>query len=283
MPLRVIFLCGPPGGGKSTLAGLLTREVLQRPPHYIRRYPSAANGAPALHLAPATDLQGMASFQQTAYTPERVFEILPEVLRNVRRQQRYATVLIEADADPCLRHAFPYDHRLFVMSAPDDVYRVFRRPAEASAALKEVMEDTSAFASEIFGLFEGAGWGDEEGVHHRKRVRTEDGVEEQLEVSEQQVRRFLLSPLGAEIASRIQLQPEYHGMVESDVVLINTAIGPCTASVEECVRRIEVLMGRIRSQTRRDNVFYCCDPLSPDDPRRDALLQRLRGLLLEPL
>jgi hypothetical protein len=281
MPLKVIFLCGPPRAGKSMLARILAGDVLPRPPHYIRLYPSPPVGTPSLRLADESDLAGMASVQRSEYTPDRVFEILPEVLGKVRRQKRFATVLIEADADPCLRHAFPYDHRIFVMSAPDEVYRVFRRPAEASASLKEVMEDTSAFASEIFGLFEDASWGDEEGVRHRKRVRTEEGVEEQLEVSEQQVRRFLGSPLGAEIASRIQLQPEYHAMVESDIVLVNTALGPCSASVDECVRRIETLMGRIRSQTQRDSVLYCCDPLSEDDPRRAHLLQRLREMLAD--
>lgn len=275
MPLRVISLCGPTGAGKTTLARLLARDVLSHPPHYIRLYPSPPDGAPELHLADEPDCDGMASTHRAAYTPERVFEILPELLRKIRQWQRFATVLIEADADPSLRHAYPYDHRIFVMPAPDHLYRVFRRPGEAAASLREVMHDTSVFASEIFGLFEDAAWGDDEGVRHRKRVRTEEGVEEQLEVSEQQVRRFLGSPLGAEIASRIQLQPEYHAMVESDVVLINTAVGPCTASVEECVRRIEALMGRIRDQAQRDSALYCCDPLSPDDPRREQLLRRL--------
>ena len=247
-------------------------------------YPSLSahpENPPALHLADAPDCEELASTQRIPYTPDRVFEILPEAVYKARYGQRFATVLIEADADPCLRHAHPYDHRIFVMSAPRDMYRVFRRPDEAAAALREVMEDTSAFASEIFGLFEDAAWGDEEGVRHRKRVRAGDGVEEQLEVSEQQVGRFLASPLGAEIASRIQLQPEYHAMVESDVTLINTALGPCSSSVDECIRRIELLMGRVRDHARRDNALYCCDPLSADDPRREHLLRRLRALFAE--
>lgn len=283
MPLRVIFLCGPSGAGKSKVAGLIARNVLPRPPHYIRLHPAAPNGASSLHLADEGTFEGMASIQCVTYTSDRVFEILPEVLRNVRKQQRFATVLIEADADPCLRHAYPYDHRIFVMAAPDDIYHVFRRPAEASASLREVMQDTSAFASEIFGLFEDAAWGDEEGVRHSKRVRTDEGVEEQLEVSEQQVRRFLGSPLGAEIASRIQLQPEYHAMIESDVVLINTAVGSAASLVEECVKRIETLMGRIRNQAARDNALYCCDPLSTDDPRREHLLAHLKNVLADEL
>jgi hypothetical protein len=223
--------------------------------------------------------EGVASYQTVAYTPQRVFEALPAALRRVRKEARFATVIVEGDSDPCLRHAFPYDHRLFVMGAPAGVYEVFRRPEEASAALHEVMQDTAEFASEIFGLFNDEGSDEDEGVQHETRVRTRDGVEERLEVSDQQVRQFLTTPLGAEIASRIQLRPEFHALVDSELVLVNTGIGAGRPSDNDCVRRIGALMARIQDPARRGDALFCCDPFSVDDPVRARLLERLKAIV----
>ncbi len=280
MPMTTIFVCGPGGAGKSMLARLLARDVLRRPPHYVRLCPIDLDGLPSRGEPDVTTAEGVASAQCVGYTPERVFEVLPDVLTKIRRQQKIVTAIIEADSDPCLRHAHPYDHRIFAMTAPDDLHRVFRRPAEASAAMKQVMEDTAAFASEIFGLFDDASMDDDEGVRHRRGVRTPHGIEEQIEVSEHHVRRFALSPLGAEIASRIQLQPEYHAMIESDVVVLNGAAGPRSPTLEACARRIETLLGRIREHGCRESTLFCCDPSDASDARRRDLLERLRTMLI---
>lgn len=280
MPLRVIFISGPPGAGKSTMIRMLAREVLPQPPHYIRLVPVVDGGAAQLRLVNDPDEECLASAQLVGYTPERVFEVLPESLQNVKRKQRFATVLIESTSDPCLRHAYPYDRRIFVMTPPRDVYEVFRRPEEASLALQQVMEDTAAFATEIFGLFEDSSLDDEEGVRHHKRARPEHGVHEELEVSELQVRRFLGTPLGAEIASRIQLQPDYHAMIESDVVVCNMPINhrPCD---ESAVRRIETLIARVRSESRQDVSMFRCDLDEAQSESRIRLAERLRHLLVE--
>jgi len=279
MSLTVVLVCGPSGSGKSTLARLLAEEVLSRPPHYIRLRPAESDRSPPLHLSDGDTRTAFASVQTVAYTPQRVFEVVPQALRRVRKEARFATVVIEGDSDPCLRHAFPYDYRLFVMPAPGEVYEVFRRPEEAAAALHEVMQDTAEFASEIFGLFDDETWDDDEGVRHEPRSRVRDGVEERLEVSESQVRQFLATPLGAEIASRIQLRPEYHTLVDSDLVLVNMGVGAGTPVVDDCVRRIGTLIARVRGPSRRGNVLYCCDPLNEADPLRARLAERLKAIV----
>ncbi len=279
MPLRAVFVSGPPHGGKTTLVRLLARDVLRRPPHYVRLYGTASGEGPDLRVADDEADEAMASVQRATYSADRVFEILPALFEKVARRRRSTTVIVEADTDPCLRHAHPYDHRLFILPEPGEVHGVFRRPEEASRALMEVMEDTSAFAAEIFGLFDGASWDDDEGVRHEKRIRTPAGIEERIEVSEQHVRRFVLSPLGAEIASRIQLRPEYHGMIESDVVVVNTAIGSRTPAGEECFRRIATLIRRVRDDARPEDILFRCEPRNEAAAGRGALLNRLRSLL----
>jgi len=275
MPIQVVFVTGPPVSGKSLVAEIIARDAARRPPHYIRLIRTHGQRSP-VRLAQAPEVSGVASSQRVSYTCERVFEVLPEALTRARCGHRYATILVEADSDPILRHAYPYDARLFVMPAPGEVFTVFRTPAEAARALEEVMQDTAAFASEIFGLFESDAWQEEDG--RPQVVRSGRGTEERLEISEQQARRFLASPLGAEIASRIQLRPEYHAIVESDVVVVNTAVGACSAAVDECVRRIDKLLARVR-QNRRADILYCCDPQNAQDPRRRHLVEHLRTLL----
>jgi hypothetical protein len=281
MPLTVVLLCGPSGAGKTTLARVCIEEVLPKRPHYVRLYPIGDHGSGQQPLVNLTDWKGVRSATGVPYAADRVFEVLPDVLVRIRKRQRFATVLVEGDADPCLRHAYPYEKRFFVMPAVDDVYSVFRRPEEASASLKQVMEDTAEFASEIFGLFEDGLWDDEEGVRHQKGLRSTHGVREELDISETQVTRFLASPLGAEIAARIQLRPAYHPLVEADVVVVNMGVGACTAAVDACIRRLEALLTRLQGAATRENTLYCCDLLNKSDPQRQRLVRRMAELLLE--
>ncbi len=101
------------------------------------------------------------------------------------------------------------------------------------------MDDTAAFASEIFGLFT------------QPEEDAPDPSEERAEMTAPGMRGFLCSPLGDELATRIQLQPPYHGLVESDVVLVNTALGVCGPETDECLRRVTRLLSRVRGQSER--------------------------------
>lgn len=283
MPVETLFINGPLGGGKSTVARVVAAEVLERPAHYLRIQTALDNHTNVVlpvEPAPGAPPSPWASEHLVKYTADRVFETVPEALRKIRRLERRAFAILEADADPALRHAFPYDYRIFVMPAPSDVHAVFRTPRAAAIALQEVMQDTAAFASEIFGLFEMESLEDSIGVEYHPPTPDRESQQEveRLEITEAQIRQFLRSPLGGEIASRIQLQPSYHAMVESDVVLINTGIGGETEALTECLTRIEKLLARVRHDTRRHSVLYWGDISSRDDPTYSKLLRRLKAL-----
>lgn len=284
MPVETLFINGPPGGGKSMVARLVACEILERPAHYLRIRTATDHHTNAVlpqEPEPGKEPRPWASEHLIKYTADRVFETVPEALRRIRRLERRAFAILEADADPALRHAFPYDYRIFVMPAPADVYTVFRTPRAAAVALQEVMQDTAAFASEIFGLFEMESLEDGVGVEYHPPAVDREGRRkvERLEITEAQIRQFLRSPLGGEIASRIQLQPSYHAMVESDVVLINTGVGGETEALAECLARIEKLLARVRHDTRRHSVLYWGDISSREDPTYSKLLRRLKTLL----
>lgn len=285
MPLTTLMISGPPDGGKSTLARLITTHVMkERPVHYLRLR-QAADGhtnvvLPLERLEPPLLGSRMRSAHEVTYTSERAFETVPDGLREVRTLDRFGFTIIEADGDPALRHAYPYDFRVFVMPPPSELTEVFREPEAAARALHQVMQDTAAFASEIFGLFEGAGLDDSTGVFYYRSPASAPSEEnlEQLDIRESQVNQFLDSPLGAEIASRIQLEPDYHGLVESDVVVVNTGINNRSRVLDECVQRIEKLLARVRHDTRRHSVLYWGDITDMQDPTHGRLLRRLRDL-----
>ena len=283
MPVETLLISGPPGGGKSALAHLIARQVLDRPVHYLRTRRSADGHTNTIvPLERGDDGCGVAwaSAFRIGYTAERVFETLPDGLREVRKIDRYGFAIIEADGDPPLRHAYPYDYRVFVMPPPADVHQVFRDTHEATHALQQVMQDTASFASEIFGLFNSACFDDGVGVSHHEPVCTGPAqtAVERLEIAESQIRGFLNSPLGVEIASRIQLQPDYHALVESDVVVVNTGVGKGGEAMKECVKRIEKLLARVRHDARRSSILYWGNFLDTNDSTQKRLLKRLRCL-----
>jgi hypothetical protein len=287
MPVETLLISGPPGGGKSLLAGLIATEVMDQPVHYLRMKLSSDGHTNAVVPIEPTEPTGpdpseplWASSFTVHYTSDRVFETLPDGLREIRKVDRYGFVIIEADGDPALRHAYPYDYRLFVMPPPDDVHMVFRDTSEATQALQQVMQDTATFASEIFGLFNSACFDDGVGVSHHEPVAgspAHPGIE-RLEIAEAQVRGFLNSPLGVEIASRIQLQPDYHALVESDVVVVNTGVGCRGEVMKDCVKRVEKLLARVRHDARRSSILYWGNFLDGNDPTQQKLLRRLRSL-----
>lgn len=288
MPVRSLLISGPTRSGKSTLARFVARDVLDRASHFLRLQPASDTYTNAVLACEHGDTEAhghaWASAHRVSYTVDRLFETIPEGLRAVRTLERDGFALVEADADPALRHAYPYDYRVFIMTAPRDVYTVFRAPEEASDALQQVLQDTAAFASEIFGLFEEDPFEDSVGVEHYRPVAEDysgGSRVERLNIAETQIRHFLSSPLGAEIASRIQLQPDYHALVEADVVIVNAKrVRRNRAVLEEVVSRLRKLLSRIRQDARRQSVLYWGD-IREDDAARRKLTQRLRQLLAD--
>ncbi len=287
MSVRSLLISGPRQSGKSTLARLLAEAVLDRPAHYLRLQPAADTYTNAVLSCDNGDGEPVgaswASIHGVTYTVDRLFEIVPEGLRAIRKLDRSGFAVVEADAEPAVRHAYPYDYRIFVMAAPTDIHNVFRAPAAAASALQQVLQDTAAFASEIFGLFEDDAFGDQIGVEHipsSSAQRPSEQRIERLNIAEAQIQQFLSSPLGAEIASRIQLQPDYHALVEADVVVVNASRQDCRNRqvLDECVARLQKLLTRIRQDARRQSVLYWGD-LHEDDSARHKLMARLGTLL----
>jgi hypothetical protein len=276
--LNVILVSGPRCGGKSTLVRLIASKVCSRPPHYLRLVSLEREDSPRLTLLGDLKSAGLASWKRLNYDAEHVFEILPDCLNEIGRTDAPGTVLIEADGDPSLRYAFPYDHRIFVMPSPGTVDEVFRSPDQAATALKEVMDDTAAFASEIFGLF-GPDPDTDEGVTFQRTAGARGAVEERLDITSTQMRRFMMTPVGAEIASRIQLQPAYHSLMESDLILVNMAVGDTTDIVDLCIKRIQMLIARLGEGRLDRPVMLNCDPLDGTDPLQKQLLKKLGSLI----
>jgi len=253
MGLVVTFVSGPREAGKSALIRSMVDHLYKKPPHYLRLVPLGSDKKPpAVPGGKKTPQCGVASARWLEYDSEHVFEILPNALSAIHRKDRYGSVMIEADADPALRHAYPYDHRIFVMPLPQSIEDVFRDPVCAAMEFKRALDDTAAFASEIFGLFTGDGQDDA------------DCAEPRAALTRTQMRGFLYSPLGDELATRIQLQPPYHGLVESDVVVVNTRIKTTNHETAECLRRIERLMARVRGHSDRRGELHLCDPIDVD-------------------
>ena len=266
MGLAVTFVSGPRRSGKSTLIQAMIRGLWKNQPHYIRLVKSGSDKqAPKGPPKPA-DNCGVASARWMEYDDDGIFAVLPEALSAIHKRDRYGAVVLEADADPTLRCAYPYDHRVFVMPLPAGVREVFRDTTHAANELQKALDDTAAFAAEIFGLF------------RRDGDDTPDPCEERSDFTATQMRGFLYSPLGDELATRIQLQQPYHGLVESDVIVVNENVGERTADTEECLRRIHRLLARLHGAGgRRGELFIC--PIAERDGELDRkLLQALKPM-----
>lgn len=268
MGLCVTFVSGVRRSGKSALIRVMIDRLWRHPPHYLRLAKRGSDKRPPKATAQRPDDCGVASARWLEYDDDRIFEVLPDALTAIYQRDRFGSVVIEADADPTLRCAYPYDHRVFVMPLPQDVEQVFRPPPRAAQELERVLDDTASFASEIFGLF------------RRSDVDAGDPSEERASPSAAQMRTFLYSPLGDELATRIQLQPAYHGLVESDVIVVNNGVGANGAGTTECLRRIERLLERIRGESKRRAQTFICDPCEIGDRVSKKLLKALKPMCL---
>ena len=264
MGLMVTFVSGPRRSGKSVFIQELIRSEYEKPPHYLRLAAKRGDKRPPQSTGKSPEPCGVASARWLSYECDEIFDVLPTALTEIHRADRYGSVLIEADADPHLRHAYPYDQRIFVLPAPISLREVFRTADEAAGALREVLDDTAAFATEIYGMFfDGQGMIDDDASEPRRAMTASSW------------RSFLHSPLGDELATRIQLQPSYHGLVESDVVLLNTANGGSLPVADQCMRQIEKLLTRVRGQGSNSPELFRCDPRDVDDPQRVKLFKTL--------
>ena len=90
--------------------------------------------------------------------------------------------------------------------------------------------------------------------------------------------QFLDSPLGAEIAARIQLQPRFYALVEADVAVINVNRKSPEGNLEECIRRIEKLLAHIQHEARRQSALYSGDLSDTADPLHAGLARRFEAL-----
>lgn len=266
MGLCVTFVSGLRCSGKSALIQAMIDRLWKTEPHYIRLVKTGSGKHPPKTSSKRAPQCGVATASWLEYDPEHIFEILPEALTAIHKRDRYGSVVIEADADPTLRHAYPYDHRVFVMPKPGSKKEVFRDAARAAEEFQRALDDTVAFASEIFGLFAD------------QRQDEADPSEDRPDLTDSQMRGFLYSPLGDELATRIQLQRPYHGLVESDVVVVNPSVGATGPETAECLRRIQRLLERIRGVSERHSELFLCDPRKQDGKVCKKLFKALRPM-----
>jgi len=271
MGLSVTFVSGVRRSGKSALIQIMVDRLWKRPPHYLRLVKVGSDKQPPKNpCKPASDEAkcGVASARWLQYDDEHVFSLLADTLTGIHKADRYGSVVIEADAEPVLRCAYPYDHRVFVMPSPSSIGEVFRDTKHAAKELQRVLDDTASFASEIFGLFDRDG--DDAG----------EPREERADLTATQMRGFLYSPLGDELATRIQLQQPYHGLVESDVVIVNSGIGERGSETDECLRRVGRLISRIRGACGRQSELFMCDLLASNGDLDRPVLKALKPMCL---
>lgn len=266
MGLSVTFVSGPRRSGKSAVIRTMIDRLWDKEPHYIRLTQTGGDKVPPKQTGKPTQSCPVATARWIEYAADQVFEILPDVLASIHRKDRFGSVVIEADSDPVLRCAYAYDYRVFVMPVPSAVTDVFREPARAAEELQRALDDTAAFASEIFGLFSPSGMEDD------------DPSEDRPELTETNMRGFLYSPLGDELATRIQLQPPYHGLVESDVIIVNTGVGEEEAETADCLRRVDRLLARLRAMSQQPTQLFHCNPRDHNGKGCKKMLKALKPM-----
>jgi len=268
MGLSVTFVSGLRRCGKSDLIAVMIERLWKAQPHYIR-LARAGSGKQPPNSPPAAPLKcGVASARWLDYDADRIFEILPDALAAIHREDRYGAVVIEADtdADSNIRCVYPYDHRVFVMPLPSTSSDLFRDAAQAANELGKVLDDTATFAAEMFGLLTQSGHDDV------------DPSEDRIDFTPKQMRGFLYSPLGDELATRVQLLPAYHGMVESEVIVVNTRGKAPVGETEECIRRLVRMLDRIHRMSGHRTQLFLCDPAQHNDRTTKQLLKALKPM-----
>lgn len=243
---------------------MLAEEVLGRAAHYLRLRPAQDGHTNAvIGDVDAAESGGLdkalwSSVHTVWYTLDRVFETIPEGVQVAERLDRGAMAVMEADLEPALSNALPYDHHLFVLSVPQERGTVFRSSEATAAALQDAMLDSGSFAAEMFGLPEDDEIDELLGDPKSPELAM---MEEQFKkidrllLDEDQIRHFLDSPLGAEVAARVQLQPAYHSLVQADVVVANYGTDTPSDSQRDCYRRLERMLTELRQRARHCTIL----------------------------
>ncbi len=266
MGLTVTFVSGPRCTGKSALIRGMIDRLWKKEPHYIRLVRAGSGKRPPNTFQKPIPPCGVATARWLEYDAEHVFEVLPEGLTAIHQHDRNGSVVIEAEADPILRHAYPYDHRVFVMAMPAAVSEVFTDPSRAAEEFYRALDDTMAFASGVFGL-------------PADRIQDEvEPSEERSPLSDTTIGRILDTPGGEELAARVLLRQGYRALVESDVIVINPAVGERGPEGADCLQRIEQVLRRIRGEPERDGVLFLCDPRESNTKAHRKLDKALRRM-----
>ena len=268
MPPIILHISGPPASGKTTLAELLAARERETNPDYIR-FDLGSDTAPRT-LQIAGSLSDMASIAHQTVHSELLFEEIADALKIIAANSDGDTIFVETNAQPCFRHAYPYDVKVFVMLPPPTLGVIFRSESETAEAIQRAMDDTAEFASELFGM--GAGPQDSATM---PTVKPPDAKAQPA----QSIEDFLRSDVGTEIAARMQLQPEYHAIMDSDVILLNVGLSHDEAVTARCAKRLDALLETVRQRLGRQNWFGACNPCDGDDPRCRRGLERIEALL----
>lgn len=263
--MSITFVSGPRRSGKSAVIRAMIDHLWKRKPHYLRLVPVGSDKRQPQPTKQTANDCGVASARWLNYDPQHAVAVLQDTFTAIHKDDRYGAVVIEADADPSLRCAYPYDHRVFVMPMPRHVREVFRDPRDAANELKRVMDDTSAFASEMYGLVDDAS------------MRDPGPRDQRPSMTSRQWSWLLGSPLGLELATKIALQPAYHGLVESEVVVINSGI-EAGDETEECMRRIHALLRKAPRCNPGPAPVFICNPTEPAANGGRELLKALKPM-----
>ncbi len=272
MAPKVVHICGPERGGKTTIARLIARGCHGPSAALVRFEPQPQGGTDAAMSAePPEDWATRFRFR---YAPDRLFEQVPLAVRDVGPTGRAGLILLETNADPGFRLAHPYDLRVFVMGVPRFVDEVFRSPDETQDALRRAFQDTGAFASEVFGLTRAPDLDDS-----RSGLILGTLSETRRPLSDEELEQVMTTALGSEISARLRLRPGYHALLDADVAVLNCGLGGAGETIEVCSRRIERLITAMPQGARPRPRFFSCDPLDPHDP----LTVQLFGAILAGL
>ncbi len=257
---RTLLVSGPASAGKSTLIQAVARE---HPDHRWHLVQVRRDGPEAREAIRRAGRDGWAGAWQVCCRQEEAPGLMDEVVRQVKAEVGAAPTVIafEGGADPLLRHAYAYDMRVFVAPPPGDGEALFRSNDEARLELRRILRDSAALGRQMPGA--------------SQAPEADDGPEAFLappeagpaaEIQESQVTQFLAQPLGAALAVRVHLRPEFAAMADADIIVINTAAGPAFSEESGGWQRLLGLFGRLRKGSGRVPLIYACDLWETEDP-----------------
>jgi len=270
MSATILHISGPAACGKTTLARIFATRAGESKPFLLRL--DVRKERPMQPLRLSVQMDQMADCARRAVRSDLVFEEVSQAIGEIAPPDAQPTIIVETGAEPCFRHAYPYDVKVFILAVPDELGTVFRNPTETALAIDRAMDDTSEFAAELFGL--------DRDFHDSGNLPAVDVAQDSRVGAGlvQSPEEFLRSDVGAEIASRMQLQPAYHAIIDSDVILLNLAAGKNGELAALCARQIDFLLEPLRRRLGRQYWFAACN-LTAADPQTRRALETVEALL----